>query len=280
MSSKSIQLTVVALCLLTGLGVFLLEGQAPPLDKVKKKDSEAVKSFDITAYETDAKNKLDSSSLAELQQLSNSPKDSIGLRKLAEFWVEQNNAGMAAQATEELATVKSDNEILFNAAYRYLAAFRQSSSPAEQTHFIKKAISGFNKVLQLAPENTEAKAYLGVCYVEGAQSTGEAPMKGVSLLKEVLEKDSTNLTAIVNLGYFSIQSGQYDKAIERFKQALRVQPTYLDAYIYMADAYQRLNLIDEAIESLETLKKKNSNKQIEENVNDFIKELRSQKRPS
>lgn len=47
---------------------------------------------------------------------------------------------------------------------------------------------------------------------------GEDPMRGIMMLREVLQEDPDNVEAHWHLGLFSIQSGQYDKALERFKK--------------------------------------------------------------
>ena len=57
--------------------------------------------------------------------------------------------------------------------------------------------------------------------IEMVQSTG-MPMQGIMLLREVLEEDPKHREAIWQLGMFSIQSGQYDKAIERFKSLIEI----------------------------------------------------------
>lgn len=51
--------------------------------------------------------------------------------------------------------------------------------------------------------------------IEMVQTSG-MPMKGIGLLKEVLEEDPQHKEAIWQLGMFSMQSGQYEKAVERF----------------------------------------------------------------
>ena len=52
--------------------------------------------------------------------------------------------------------------------------------------------------------------------VEIITSGKGSPMKGITLLKEVLEEDENNTEALYYLGVFSIQSGQFDKGIGRF----------------------------------------------------------------
>ena len=46
------------------------------------------------------------------------------------------------------------------------------------------------------------------------------PMEGVFMLRKILEKDPKNKEALFHLGILSIQSKQYNKAIERFNQLL------------------------------------------------------------
>jgi tetratricopeptide (TPR) repeat protein len=73
---------------------------------------------------------------------------------------------------------------------------------------------------------------------------GSSPMEGIMKLREILEKDSTNVEALLYMGLFSVQSGQLDKARERFESVLRYEPGQLDAHWQLgqldfdANAYQ------------------------------------------
>ena len=52
------------------------------------------------------------------------------------------------------------------------------------------------------------------------QVNGPNPMAGILALKALAEAEPPNVDAVIELGRFSIQSGQFDKARERFVQAL------------------------------------------------------------
>lgn len=65
------------------------------------------------------------------------------------------------------------------------------------------------------------------------EGTG-APMKGIQLLKEVLEEDPKNEQALYYLGNFSIQSGQFDKAVIRFQALLEVNAENHEARYLLA----------------------------------------------
>jgi tetratricopeptide (TPR) repeat protein len=53
---------------------------------------------------------------------------------------------------------------------------------------------------------------------------GTNPMEGILELKALAEAEPPNVDAVIELGRFSIQSGQLDKAKERFVQAIDLAP--------------------------------------------------------
>ncbi len=60
-------------------------------------------------------------------------------------------------------------------------------------------------------------------------TSGQDPMQGIMAIRALAEGDPPHLDALVWLGIFSIQSGQTDKARERFSQVLTLEPGHLDA---------------------------------------------------
>ena len=80
---------------------------------------------------------------------------------------------------------------------------------------------------------------------------GQDPMRGIMMLREVLEEDPDNVEAHWHLGLFSIQSGQYDKALDRFRMVLKLDSVnYPDAWFYIGNMYLRTDSTQRAIESL------------------------------
>lgn len=143
--------------------------------------------------------------------------------------------------------------------------------PNYQKDLLDKAIHSLEKALEIDPKNLDAKVKLGVCFVEGTSE----PMKGIGLLREVLEADSNNLDAHLNLGLFAIQSGQYDKAIDRFNKILSINPQYIEAYIYLGQTFANKGDKKKAIEILEKYKRLNKDELINEEVNKYINELKT-----
>lgn len=80
---------------------------------------------------------------------------------------------------------------------------------------------------------------------------GEDPMRGIMALREILQDDPDNVEAHWHLGLFSVQSGQYDKALERFKKVIELAGDNVpDAWFYLGRTYATLDSLPQAIESL------------------------------
>lgn len=120
------------------------------------------------------------------------------------------------------------------AGERWWSSVRFVKNESDHPALYESALHCFSKALELEPGNISAKVGMGVCYVE---ATSE-PMKGITLLKEVLEKDSTNVDALMNLGMFAERSQQYDKALERYATILRHHPEYTGIWLKIAEVYE------------------------------------------
>ena len=62
---------------------------------------------------------------------------------------------------------------------------------------------------------------------------GENPMEGVFMLREILEKDPKNKEALYNLGVLSIQTAQYQNAVNRFNQIIAIDSSDKRAYLQL-----------------------------------------------
>lgn len=140
----------------------------------------------------------------------------------------------------------------------------------------KGAIIGFEKVLRFNPDNLSAKINLGTAIVESSSLLGNQPMKGISLLREVIQKDSNNIEANLQLGLFSVTSQQFDKAIERFHRILKIDSTQINMYVYIGDTYLTMGEKQKAINSYENYKIRVKDTLIIRDINEYIKKLKQQ----
>jgi Tfp pilus assembly protein PilF len=103
----------------------------------------------------------------------------------------------------------------------------------------------------------------------------ESPMKGITMLREVLEEDPGNVKAHFQLGVFSIRSGQYDKALERFTKVLELEPNNTEVYYFLGHTYASLGNAPNAIENFEKYLNFTTDAEVKKEVNDYIKELKN-----
>lgn len=95
------------------------------------------------------------------------------------------------------------------------------------------------------------------------------PMEGVFMLRKILEKEPKNKEAIFNLGVLSIQSRQFNKAIERFNQLLIIDSLDKRAYLHLGISNFELGNEEEANFFFDKVLKSKNNLLIEQ-LNLFI----------
>jgi tetratricopeptide (TPR) repeat protein len=83
--------------------------------------------------------------------------------------------------------------------------------------------------------------------------SGENPMEGILALRALAESEPPNVDAVVWLGIFGIQSGQMDKARERFSEALTLEPGHLEATWQLAMLDMEEGAYDRAVVGFETV---------------------------
>lgn len=270
---KRPQLILIALAVFFIVLLFLLPRVEKPETEIVESE-ETPSSVDKTADLSAAENVLYESILNKISSI-NDPIEKIDwYDSLSGFWESRGNIFQAAEALSEIAMIIQDKPSYFIAGDKYFEAFQNDVDEVKQMA-MKKSIENYQKVLDLNPEDLEAMTSLGVCYVEGAQMMGEAPMKGIGLLKTVLEKDPENINALINLGYFAAKSGQNDVAEQRFKRVLEINPDYPDAYIYLSDLYFNTGRIEKGIEQLEMYKKFLKDPEVIKQLDDYIDNIKN-----
>ena len=81
----------------------------------------------------------------------------------------------------------------------------------------------------------------------------EDPMSGIQDLLTIVEEDSTQLDAQYYLGLFSIKSGQFEKAVNRFEKVITFVglKKYPDARYQLSVCLEALGKTEASLEQLE-----------------------------
>ena len=253
---------------------------APKLPSEKKQG--ANDNADYTSLIARAKKNLTSEQRSVVDNLENqATNEESGNNKvvlydsLRKVWLNYKNPDMYAVYGQSVAEIENTESSWLLVADAFMKAGKISNDDNKTTMF-KSAIKGYEKALSMNPSNMSTKVKLGTCYVENASLLGTQPMTGISILREVLQKDSMNIEANLQLGIFSVTSQQYDKAIARFQRILRSDSTHIDMYAYLGDTYLKMGEKKKAIESYEKYKASTKDISIIKNIDEYIKKLKSQ----
>ena len=197
--------------------------------------------------------------------------DAVSLqRELAKQWDDVNQPAPAAFYYQALARKENKLEDWLNAGNRFNDAYKLTQDTLAQPVFVTNSVEAFQSALKLKPESLEGKTGLGVAYVNG----GASPMQGIALLLEVVKKDPKNWNANLNLGMFAMKSGQYEKAVGRFK-TLIAQKQELEPTFYLAESYKQLGMKKEAIDAYQKCKEMMPDPVFGQRIDEYIKELKN-----
>lgn len=101
------------------------------------------------------------------------------------------------------------------------------------------------------------------------------PMKGISILLDLAEKHPDNWRVHLNLGMFSLQSNQLDKAKSRFERVLDLQPKQAEALYFLGHLHVIEGDTIRAIEMMTSALKETDDATLSEEINSYINELKN-----
>jgi len=192
--------------------------------------------------------------------------------QLASFW--SDSIGIFAPSawyTAEAARLENSEKSLTFAAHLLLNNLVKEASPDLKQWEAFQARDLFERSLKLNPANDSSKIGLGAVYLFGGVAP---PMEGISMIREVADRDSANIYAQWILGQASLMSGQLDKALERFKRVVRYQPENAEAVLLLADISEKMGNNKEATDWYEKLLPLIENPDLKKEVEDRITKLK------
>ncbi|MFD1769179.1 tetratricopeptide repeat protein [Sphingobacterium suaedae] len=222
---------------------------------ITKQSINASLAQEITALEEKAANADGDEKLALLDQL-------------AKKWDDLAKYAPQGFIFEEMAKISPKFEYWLKAGDAYRSAYTNLQDTAMAAELNRLAIQSYEKATELDASSLDAKTGLGAAMVTGTNN----PMAGIALLREVVAKDPKNIQANKTLGLFSLQSRQFDKAIERFKTVVELKPD-AEAYFYLATGYENIGLKNEAIAAFQKSKELAADPTLSQFIDKRIDEL-------
>lgn len=245
------QIIVVCACLAIGVFFFVLP-RTTPEGAAKAEASAASVSPEFQNQLEEVKKQTDTKFLARAEYFESRLSALQGAAKLPWYdsliqaWDLQMRIGIAAEYAVQKATVSDQADDWFQAGKRFLSLARffedkdRSDIAARASKYLEKSQSKGN--------NSEAlRTQLGIAYTEA----GKDPMKGILMLSKLAEQNPSNKDAQMNLGFFSMRTGQYDKAADRFRKVLEGGEQQPEVRLYLSDALLAQTKSKEALAELQ-----------------------------
>jgi len=190
------------------------------------------------------------------------------LQQLANKWDDVAKPAPQAFIYEEMAKVSPKFEYWLKAGNAYRAAYTNLQDSTLAQALNQNAIHAYEAALKANTGSLDAKTGLGAAMVSGTNN----PMAGIALLREVVAADPKNLEANKTLGLFSLQSRQFDKAIERFKTVIDQKPD-AESYFYLATGYENIGMKKEAVTAFQKSKELAADPSLSQFIDRKIAEL-------
>ncbi len=176
-----------------------------------------------------------------LQQAKTEAQQVSALEKLAAAFIGADKYDSAAYYAADYAEKHANLPHILRAGQLYFEAQTYAISAPKGQKMGEKARMYFEKALSIDPNNLLVKTNLAMTYVDTP-----TPMKGISLLREVIEQEPTFVPAIFNLGILAIKSNQFGKGQERFTQILKLEPNNYKAALNLGFCLAQLDKKEEA----------------------------------
>jgi tetratricopeptide (TPR) repeat protein len=186
-------------------------------------------------------------SLVSALAASSVPSDRAVLyRAIVDIFKAGNRYDIAAVYAGALADEQADvvNLLVAGALFRNAGFLEHMQTDSSLfIRFSDEALRHLRKAETLEPKNESVLLELGLAMVESRR--GEMSMEGILKIRTVTEINPRNIEALYRLGIFSMDTKQYDKAENRFRQVLEIEAGNFNAQFLLALACQQQGKVAE-----------------------------------
>ena len=177
-----------------------------------------------------------------------------------------------AYYTGEAAKLENSEKSLTFAARFFLENARKQDDEGLKKWMANESKELFEKALVLDPGNDSLKVGLGSCYIFG--NIADNPMQGIMMIREVAERDPSNMYAQYMLGVGGMMSGQLDRAIDRLSLVASKQPENVEVKLMLAEAYEKKGDKKNAVKWYESVRSYIGNPEILQELDKRIQTLK------
>jgi tetratricopeptide (TPR) repeat protein len=206
---------------------------------------------------------------ALMNEIQNEGSDQLVIAdSLVKLFISYNQYDSAAKYLDFIAGLNPGIDRYENAGNAYYEALGFALDKTTAESLGERARYYYHQILNEDPSRFDIKNKLAMTFISTS-----SPMQGIALLREILEEDAENETALFNLGILAIQSGQYGSASERFKNLVSLYPQNLQGQFYLGLSYYELGDKDNARKQFELVKSMEEDPAVLATVEGYLREL-------
>lgn len=207
--------------------------------------------YDIASYQAEAKKSLKEDEIGYLEtleaQVQHAGPDSARLnilKQLSGYWYKLGNPVMAGLYAKEVAE-KENSGLSWSITGTTFASGLQQELDEKQKLFARdQALEAFENAISLEPAVVDHRVNQALCYIELPEA-GQ-PMKGIQMLAGLATSYPDSPAPPYQLARLAVRTGQYERALTRIEQALKLDPTDSRIACLAIDIYTALNKPAEA----------------------------------
>ena len=204
----------------------------------------------------------------EFKKAENPEKSANFADSLAITFANLNFHDSAAYYAVQALELNTTDERLINAANYHFEAFNYAVELEEKEYWGQLSRKYYQSALENNTQLYDEKAKMALTYLP------TQPMQGVMLLREVVEAAPNNRLALYNLGLLSLQSRQFDKAVERFETLVNAYPDDIEGQFYLGVAYFESGASAQAKGQFQKLQGLDISPEMRSNLESYLNELK------
>jgi Flp pilus assembly protein TadD len=209
------------------------------------------------------------SNLKETYVKSSGKSKIVSADALITQFVKYTSYDSAAYYANEVVKFEPSESNLMKTGGLYYEAFTYALESGKAVKMGELTREIYQKVLDKNPNNLLAKTNMAMTY-----TATQTPMQGIMMLRDVIAKEPDYEPALFNLGILSIRSNQFGKAVDRFKQILRNNPSNMKAALNLGYCLAELDRKEEAQKILEQVLANSKDPQEKAAANEILSKIK------
>lgn len=255
MNKGQVIFILVALCSVIVI-YFGCEIKAPELKEAESRRAMTFQPTDFVNIKRDAIGVLSSERRNTIESLEFAVEKEEDEKRKAELhkdlsrnWMQFDYPALAGYHAELVAKIEMTGEAWSIAGSTYTICFQRADDSSQRSLCGSRAVASFENAVSLQPNNLDHRLNLAVTLTEFPPESN--PMQGVTQLIELNRQNPEYVPALYNLGRLAIETGQYQRAVERLEQAFELEPDNKRVICLMPIAYSETGDSDNAKKFME-----------------------------